>query len=886
MSTEVQPVEERLIEDEMKEAYLTYAMSVIVARALPDVRDGLKPVQRRVLVAMNELNLGPRSKTRKCGKIVGDVAGNYHPHGETAIYDTLVRMGQPFTLRSPLVDGQGNFGSLDGDPPAAMRYTEARLSAIGAEMLADLNQETVDFVSNYDNTRLEPCVLPARIPNLLANGASGIAVGMSTSIPPHNLRELCDALIALLENPDMTIRQIMDIMPGPDFPDGGIICGQQGIYEGYTTGRGGLVLRARTEFEEGRGGRRSIVITEPPYHMNRDALVAKIAEAVQAERVQDVQDIRNESDKSGTRIVIDLKREADEQVVLNQLFQSTPMQTTISIILIAIVNGRPETLNIKRAMQLYLDHREEVIRRRTEYLLRHAEDRAHVLEGLRIAIINIDEVVEIIRGSSEVAQARQRLMERFGLTERQVDAIISMQLRSLVGLERIKIEREYEGLQEKIKDYRDILARRERIVEMIRQDLEEIRDRYGDARRTEISSEVQILEREDLIAEEDVIVTVSAKGYVKRTKPDAFRAQGRGGKGVIGADLQDEDYVAQVFAASTHDYLMLFTNYGLVYWLKVYMIPEMSRTARGRALVNLIELQEGERITGLIPVSEFEEDYYLLMATAGGTVKKTPLDAFGKSRQGGIIALNLAEGDRLIGVRKTDGRQEVILGTAGGRAIRFHESDVRPMGRTAAGVRGIRLKGKDRVVDMGIVREGATLLTVCENGYGKRTEFCEFTPHRRGGQGVIAIRTTRRNGQVIAMREVTEQEELLLVTERGMTVRIPVASVSLIGRSTQGVKLITCEKGDRVSGVTPILVEENGEEEAPAAPPPPEPAEPVSEEPAAEPPAAAEPEPTDVVEEEPAAEAEAPEEEAAEEEAPADEAPDDELAYPEDNPDE
>jgi len=886
MSTEVQPVEERLIEDEMKEAYLTYAMSVIVARALPDVRDGLKPVQRRVLVAMNELNLGPRSKTRKCGKIVGDVAGNYHPHGETAIYDTLVRMGQPFTLRSPLVDGQGNFGSLDGDPPAAMRYTEARLSAIGAEMLADLNQETVDFVSNYDNTRLEPCVLPARIPNLLANGASGIAVGMSTSIPPHNLRELCNALIALLENPDMTIRQIMDIMPGPDFPDGGIICGQQGIYEGYTTGRGGLVLRARTEFEEGRGGRRSIVITEPPYHMNRDALVAKIAEAVQAERVQDVQDIRNESDKSGTRIVIDLKREADEQVVLNQLFQSTPMQTTISIILIAIVNGRPETLNIKRAMQLYLDHREEVIRRRTEYLLRHAEDRAHVLEGLRIAIINIDEVVEIIRGSSEVAQARQRLMERFGLTERQVDAIISMQLRSLVGLERIKIEREYEGLQEKIKDYRDILARRERIVEMIRQDLEEIRDRYGDARRTEISAEVQILEREDLIAEEDVIVTVSAKGYVKRTKPDAFRAQGRGGKGVIGADLQDEDYVAQVFAASTHDYLMLFTNYGLVYWLKVYMIPEMSRTARGRALVNLIELQEGERITGLIPVSEFEEDYYLLMATAGGTVKKTPLDAFGKSRQGGIIALNLAEGDRLIGVRKTDGRQEVILGTAGGRAIRFHESDVRPMGRTAAGVRGIRLKGKDRVVDMGIVREGATLLTVCENGYGKRTEFCEFTPHRRGGQGVIAIRTTRRNGQVIAMREVTEQEELLLVTERGMTVRIPVASVSLIGRSTQGVKLITCEKGDRVSGVTPILVEENGEEEAPAAPPPPEPAEPVSEEPAAEPPAAAEPEPTDVVEEEPAAEAEAPEEEAAEEEAPADEAPDDELAYPEDNPDE
>jgi DNA gyrase subunit A len=884
MSSEVQHYEQRLIEEEMKEAYLTYAMSVIVARALPDVRDGLKPVQRRVLVAMDELNLGPRAKTRKCGKIVGDVAGNYHPHGEIAIYDTLVRMGQPFTLRYPLVDGQGNFGSLDGDPPAAMRYTEARLSAVGAEMLADLDQDTVDLVSNYDNTRTEPVVLPARIPNLLANGATGIAVGMSTSIPPHNLRELCDALIALLDNPDLTVREVMAIMPGPDFPDGGIICGQQGIYDGYSTGRGGLVLRARTEMEEGRGGRRSVVITEPPYHTDRDTLVAKIAEAVQADRVQDVQDIRNESDKSGTRIVVDLKKEADAQVVLNQLFQSTPMQGTVSIIMIAIVDGRPETLSITRAMQLYLDHREDVIRRRTAFLLLHAEERAHVLEGLRIAIINIDEVIRIIRGSQEVAEARQRLAERFGLTDRQVDAIVGMQLRALVGLERLKVEQEYAGLQEKIKDYRDILARRERILDMIRQDLLDIRQRFGDERRTEISGEVQIMEREDLIAREEVVVTVSAKGYVKRTKPDAFRAQGRGGKGVIGADLQDEDYVADVFTASTHDYLMLFTSYGLVYWLKVYMIPEMGRTARGRALVNLIELQEGEKITGLIPVSEFDEDYYLLMATAGGTVKKTPLNAFGKSRQGGIIAMTLAEGDRLIGVRKTDGRREIVLGTAGGRANRFSEADVRSMGRVAGGVRGIRLKDKDQVVDMALVKDGATLLTVCENGHGKRTEFAEYTGHHRGGQGVLDIQTGKRNGKVIAMREVTEQEELLLVTERGMTVRIPVASVRLTSRNTMGVKLIACEKGDRVSGVTPMLIEEEAEKKvkAPPAPararkpsPPPEP-QPVEAEEAPEAPEAPEPPQAAVPDEEPAAE----------ERPDVEEPPSDELAYPDENPDE
>ncbi len=808
MSDESGAIDELLIEDEMKEAYLTFAMSVIVSRALPDVGDGLKPVQRRILVGMNELNLGPRSKTRKCGKIVGDVHGNYHPHGETAIYDALVRMAQPFTTRYPLVDSQGNFGSMDGDPPAAQRYTEARLSPIGMELLRDIEQGTVDFMDNYDGTRQEPVVLPARFPNLLANGATGIAVGMATSIPPHNLREVCDAATAVMDNPGITIRELMEIIPGPDFPTGGVLCGQQGIYDGYASGRGTTTLRARTKLEEGRGGRLSIVVTEPPYHSNRDSLVERIADAVQAERVQDVQDIRNESDKSGTRIVIELKRDADDRVVLNQLFQHTPLQTTVSIILIGIVDGRPETLSIKRILELYLGHRAEVIRRRTEHLLGRAEERAHIIEGLRVALLNIDEIIEIIRGSDEVAEARNALMERFDLTEPQVDAIVGMRLRSLVGLEQLKIEREHEELQEKIADYRDILASPQRVQDMIRQDLADVRERYGDDRRTDIGGEVEILEREDLIPEEKVVVSVSHRGYVKRIKPDAFRAQGRGGKGVIGADLREEDFITDVFAASTHDYIMFFTNFGLAYWLKVYMIPEMQRTARGRALVNLLDLQENETITGMVPVTEFEQEGYLLMATRQGTVKKTRLDAFGKRRTGGIIALNLAEGDQLIGVRKTSGDDEAILGTRKGRAIRFHEEDVRPMGRTAAGVRGIRLRKGDRVVDLALVRQGATLLTVCENGYGKRTEFDQYSCQHRGGLGLTDIDTGRRNGPVVAVREVTEGQELILVTENGMTVRIPVRSVSCIGRRTKGVKLITTEEDDRVSGVVAIAPED------------------------------------------------------------------------------
>jgi DNA gyrase subunit A len=806
---------ELLIESEMKEAYLTFAMSVIVSRALPDARDGLKPVQRRILVGMDELNLGPRSKTRKCGKIVGDVIGNYHPHGDMATYDALVRMAQDFTMRYPLIDPQGNFGSPDGDPAAASRYTEARLSGVGAEMLRDLKQDTVDFVDNYDNTRLEPAVLPGRFPNLLANGASGIAVGMATSIPPHNLRELCDSIEAVLDNPEITIPEIMKIMPGPDLPTGGVLCGLEGIYEGYTTGRGTVTLRARTEVEEAKR-RKRIVVTEAPWRMDRDQLVSKIAGAVQDGRVQDVSDIRNESDRDGTRLVIDLKTGADDQVVINQLFRHTPLQSTLSIMLIAIVDGKPETLNIKRALTLYVRHRRDVIRRRTAHQLARAEDRAHVLEGLRIAVINIDEVIEIIRDSQEVQEARIRLMNRFDLTERQVDAIIAMQLRSLVGLEQLKIEKEHEELLAKIADMKAILADPERVKALIREDLEELRERYGDERRTTISAEAEILEREDLIPEEDMVVTLTYSGYAKRATVDTFREQGRGGKGVIGADLKEEDFVSDLFVASTHDYIMFFTTKGLVYWLKVYMIPEMSRTSKGRALVNLLDLDQDEIVTGMVPVREFDvEDAYVCMATEKGKIKRTELNVFGKRGSGGIIAIKLADDDRLIGVRRTDGNKNLSLATRNGYAIRFPEDDVRPQGRVAGGVRGIKLRKGDRVVDLAVQEPQTTLLTVCENGYGKRTDFEEYSLQHRGGMGVQNIKTSKRNGPVVAARAVSEDEQLILITEAGMTVRTSVDSISCIGRGTQGVKIVTTKANDIVSGVA--VVPPQDEEEEPEA---------------------------------------------------------------------
>ncbi|MFP4028290.1 MAG: DNA gyrase subunit A [Candidatus Brocadiia bacterium] len=808
--------EKILIEDEMRDSYLTFAMSVIVSRALPDVRDGLKPVQRRILVAMNELRLGPRSKHRKCGKIVGDTHGNYHPHGDTAIYDTLVRMGQPFSFRYPLVDRQGNFGSLDGDPPAAMRYTAARLTRIGADMLDDLNLDTVDFVDNYEGTCQEPTVLPGRFPNLLANGCSGIAVGMATSIPPHNICEICDAIVACIENPDISVSEIMDILPGPDFPTGGVICGRAGILDGYTSGRGTITLRARTKIEERSKGRDRIVVTEVPYHVNRESIVAKMADAVEAGTIEGVSDIRNESDSSGTRISVELKRGADAEVVRNQIFRRTPLQSTFSIMLVLIIDGRPETVSIKRIMTEYVEHRVEVIRRRTAHLLGKAEDRAHVLEGLRTALINIDEVIAIVRSSEKTEEAQERLIDSFSLSDRQADAILAMRLQTLVGLEQLKIDQEYDELQDKIQDYRKILADRDLVLDIIREDLHEIRERYGDERRTGITGAVEDLNRADLIPEEDVVVTVSVGGYVKRVPIDAFRAQGRGGKGVVGADLKEEDAVGHLFVSSTHDYIMLFTNYGQVYWIRVFEIPEMGRTARGRAIINLLELEDGERVTGLIPVREFDEDYFLIMATEQGTVKKTTLDAFGKRGSGGIIAINLEEDDRLVSVLRTSGDDEVILSTAGGQAIRFHESDVRSMGRTAKGVRGIRLAEDDRVVDMALVREDATMLTVCQNGYGKRTAFEDYSSQHRGGKGLIDIKTTERNGTVVAAAAVTQDEELMFLTEGGKMVRIPAESISCIGRNTQGVRVVSLGKEDKLIGLARVVAEqeqpEDGEE--------------------------------------------------------------------------
>ncbi|MDP6439677.1 MAG: DNA gyrase subunit A [Candidatus Brocadiia bacterium] len=816
-----------LIEDEMRESYLTFAMSVIVSRALPDVRDGLKPVQRRILMAMHELNLGPRAKHRKCGKVVGDTHGNYHPHGDLAIYDTAVRMAQPFNFRYPLLDGHGNFGSMDGDPAAAMRYTAARLSEVGAHMLEDLNLDTVDFVDNYEGTRKEPTVLPGKFPNLLVNGASGIAVGMATSVPPHNLGEVVEALIRVIENPDVSIGELLEVLPGPDFPTGGLICGRAGIVEGYTTGRGMVTMRARTRIEETDKGRQRIVVTEIPYRMNRDNLVSRIAEAVQSGAVEDVSDIRNESDKSGTRLVIELKRGAETEVVLNQLFRRTPLQHTFSIMLIVIDDGKPVTVGIKTLLTRYVEHRVDVIRRRTAFLLARAEERAHVLEGLRIALVNLDEVIKIIRSSQATDEARARLMESFDLTRPQADAILAMRLQSLVGLEQLKVEQEHGELMEKIRDYRQILADKALVLDIIREDLYEMREKYGDERRTTITAAAEDIARMDLIPVEDVVVTISHSGYVKRIPLGAFRSQGRGGKGVIGADLKEEDLVGHVFVASTHDYIMLFTTRGLVYWLRVFEIPEMSRTSKGRALVNMVAFGKGERITEFIPVKEFEKDFYLLLATARGTVKKTALDAFGKRGAGGIIAIDLPEGDRLVGVCRTDGEQEVVLATQGGMSIRFHESDVRAMGRGAAGVRGIRLARGDSVVDMAQVTEDAEFLTVCERGYGKRTSFGLYTLQRRGGQGLIDIKTTARNGKVVAALAVREDNDVMIMSQGGMMVRIPVSSVRSTGRNTQGVRLVGLGEGDRVTGIARVLPEngEEGEEDDSESEAPPQPEE-------------------------------------------------------------
>ncbi|MBI5307849.1 MAG: DNA gyrase subunit A, partial [Planctomycetes bacterium] len=725
----------------MKDSYLSYAMSVIMSRALPDVRDGLKPSQRRILVAMNDLNLGPRTKFRKCAKIAGDTTGNYHPHGEQVVYPTLVRMAQDFNFRYPLVDGQGNFGSIDGDPPAAMRYTEARMTEVTMILMEDLEKNTVDYVPNYDDTRTEPVVLPSKFPNLLCNGCSGIAVGMATSIPPHNVNEICDGMLMIINNPDVTVDELMEVIKGPDFPTGALICGTAGIKEGYRTGRGTITVRARAHVETTKTGKKSIVVTEIPYQLNRDNILERLADLVREETIKGISDIRNESDRQGSRLVIDLKKGEEEEVVLNQLYKHTKLQDSFSIIMIALVNNRPETLNIKQMLVHYIEHRKVVIIRRTKYLLDRALARAHILEGLRIALQNIDEIIKLIKTSESVDHARQGLISRFSLSELQANAILDMKLQRLTGLEQGKIEEEYKKICAEIKEYQAILSQDKLVLNIIKNDIVEIKDRFGDKRRTEIVSAVGDFNLEDLIAEENVVVIISHEGYIKRLPLDAYRKQHRGGKGVSGSEMKEGDFIENLFVASTHDYILFFTDQGRVYWQKVYDIPQMGKAAKGRAIINLLELKEGEGVTSLIPVRDFDERQ-LVMATGNGTIKKTVLSAYGNPKKGGIIAINLDEGDKLIGVKLTNGKQDIILGTEQGKAIRFSEEDVRTMGRVTHGVKGITLKDDDKVRGMVVVDENATLLTVCENGFGKRTDFSEYPAHHRGGQGVINIKTT------------------------------------------------------------------------------------------------------------------------------------------------
>ena len=829
-------IENLPIEQELRESYLTYAMSTIIDRALPDVRDGLKPSQRRVLVAMNDLNLGPRSKHRKCAKIAGDTSGNYHPHGEGVVYPTLVRLGQWWNLRYPLVDPQGNFGSIDGDPWAAMRYTEARMTAPAMDMLEDLNLDTVDMQPNYDDTRTEPTVLPSKFPNLLVNGSQGIAVGVATSIPPHNLNEVCDALLHLIDHPDATVDDLMRIVRGPDFPTGGMICGRSGIAEGYRTGRGRIAVRARLHTEQVRGGRTQIVVTEIPYQVLKSTIIERVADVVKAGRIKDITDVQDHSDRTGMRIVIDLRRGAEPDIVINQLHQYTPLQTTFSIINIALVNRVHRTLTLRDMLYYYLEHRKEVIRRRTMFLLRRARQRAHVLEGLILAVADIDRIIETIKKSPDVPTARERLMtldlrlteqatvrrllpERFveqasgeaqRLTRVQADAILAMQLQRLTGLEIEKLARDYAGLVQEIEGYEVILGDERRLLDVIREDIHEVKGKYGDDRRTEIIGDVDGFGVEDLIAEEDVVVTLTHAGYVKRMPLTTYRRQGRGGQGIIGSDAKEGDFVEELFIASTHDYLLVFLNNGRMHWLKVYDIPSLPRTSKGRAIINLLQMQRGEGIRAVMPVREFD-DRYLVTATRKGQIKKTALKAYSNPRRGGIQATGLNEGDVVIGVALTRGHDEIVLATKNGQAIRFQETDVRPMGRTAAGVHGIKLRDEDQVVDMAVMDPMATLLTVCENGYGKRTSFEEYRTQGRGGSGIINIRTTKRNGRVVAMKSMRDADELMLITQQGKIVRTGLNEMRVIGRATQGVRVISLRPGDKLVSVARVVSDDNSQ---------------------------------------------------------------------------
>ncbi len=808
-------IRDQSIEEELKNSYLTYSMSVIVSRAIPDARDGLKPVQRRILQAMHDLRLTHSAKYRKCAKVVGETMGNYHPHGDMAIYDTMVRLAQEFSVRYLLVDGQGNFGSSDGDPAAAPRYTECRMARICDDLLLDIEKDTVDFQDNYDGSLQEPTILPGKAPLLLLNGATGIAVGMATSMPPHNLKEVCQGVIALLDDPHIQIKDLMKKIKGPDFPTGGLICGRDGIHQAYTTGRGKVTVRARCHIETLKNNRQNIIVTEIPYQVTRSAVVKKIAEIVKEGRIDSISDIQDHSDKKGTRICIELKQGEDANVALNQLYKLTPLQETFSIINIALVRGRPETLNLKEMLECYRDHRFEVIRRRTKYLLDKAEARAHILEGLLKALDHIDEVIDIIRNSPDVPTARDRLMSRFDLSQIQAQAILDMRLARLTGLERKEIEDEYKDLQAKIADYKAILADAKLVYDIIREDCFELIDKYGDERRTEIVAAVEDITIEDLIAEEEMAVVISHQGYIKRMALDSYRRQGRGGKGVTGmGNMKDGDFTERLFIGSTHDYILFFTNQGQIHWLKVYDIPQMGRAAKGRAIANLLELKNGETVSAMIPARSFDDDHFLVMATRQGVIKKTVLSAFGRPMKGGIRAVNLNEKDELIGVVMTTGENELMLASKQGMACRFKESDVRPMGRAAAGVTGMKLENGDVCIGLMVVTPQSTVLTVSANGLGKRSAFEDYRLTKRGAKGVTNMKVTDKTGEVVACMIVEEKDELMIMTVSGMVVRISVNGIRVIGRATQGVRVIRVneEEQDRVVAVARVVADKDEKE--------------------------------------------------------------------------
>ena len=828
------PVTDLPIVEELQDSYLTYAMSVIMARALPDARDGLKPSQRRILVAMNDLNLGPRSKHRKCAKIAGDTSGNYHPHGEGVIYPTLVRLAQEWNLRYPLVDGQGNFGSVDGDPPAAMRYTEARMTSPSVEMLSDIKLETVNFEANYDETREEPTVLPGKFPNLLVNGSTGIAVGMATNLPPHNVDEVADAIVRVIDEPTVTIDELIEVLPGPDFPTGGIICGKRGIQDAYRTGRGSIVVRGRTHTEEYRG-KTLIVIDQIPYQVLRTTIKDKVVQCVKNGQMPGVADVRDESDrKHAIRLVVELKKDAIDDVVLNQLYQYTALQSNYTVMNIALVNRQPRTLNLRQLIDIYVDHRKEVIRRRTMFLLRKARQRAHVVEGLLLAVGDIDAIIELIKTSPDPPTAKERLTARGlrlpeqatlvrmlpeafvrrvteseqRLSDVQADAILAMQLQRLTGLEMEKLANEYSKLTEEIEGYEAILRNETLVLDIIREDIYEMKDKYGDKRRTELGPAVTEFQMEELIPDEAMMVTITREGYIKRVAVEAYRKQGRGGRGVKGSDTKEGDLLEHLFSASTHNYLLFFTNRGRVYWLKVYDIPAMQRWARGRSIANLLQMQSNEVHKAVLVVREFEEKF-VFFATAKGVVKKTPLGAYSRPRRGGIIAMGLDPDDELIDVSQTTGSDEIVIGTRNGQAVRFDETNVRAMGRAARGVKGVDLRGDDAVVDLVVTNEEASLLTVCENGYGKRTQVGEYRKTRRGSKGVINIKTTERNGKVVALKSVADDDELMFISAKGIVLRTDLSAVREIGRATQGVRLIRMDQGDKVVAVAKIIREED-----------------------------------------------------------------------------